>query len=141
MTTETQVLGDDCKQSSVAEATPTVAVPRCIAERRVALRAEHITRQHALTSLAFRLGSCGYIGDDERDLLYRKAEEEWDDAVHIAAPDDPLRSLCGSYGRNLADLPERPDPWSGCWGCMQRADALPAASVLVAPRAERQDDE
>lgn len=99
-------------------------VPRCIAERRAALRAEHITRHEALGSLAYRLSTCGYITEEERDLLYTKAEEEWDDAIHVASPDDPLRSLCGSYGRNLADLPDMPDAGSGCWTCMHKADEL-----------------
>jgi len=97
---------------------------QCTLDRRAALRAEHIKRHEAFLELAYRLSWSGAVSDEERDLLYRQADEEWDDAIHIAAPDDPLRSLCGSYGRNLCDLPERPNSGSGCWGCLQRADEL-----------------
>lgn len=106
---------------------------RCTLERRFELRREHIQRHDALGDMAYRLGESGAITEAERDLLYSQAEAEWDDAIHIASPDDPLRSLCGSYGRNLADLPERPDSGSGCWTCLTRADEMKAAEkVLVA---------
>jgi hypothetical protein len=94
----------------------------CTIERRKTLRAEAIARSDAFRDLARRLH--GQITDDEAMLLYRQAETEWDDAIHIAAPSDPLRSLCGQLGRNLADLPERPGGGSGCWTCLQRADEL-----------------
>ncbi len=97
---------------------------KCTLERRAALRAEHIERSDALRAIAYRLSQSGQITEPERDLLYMQSEQEWDDAIHIASPDDPLRSLCGQYGRNLADLPEKPDGASGCWGCLQRADQL-----------------
>lgn len=94
---------------------------QCTRDRRVELRAEHIQRSDALSALAFKLSEAGQITEAECDLLYAQSENEWDDAIHIASADDPLRSLCGLYGRNLADLPERPDPWSGCWSCLQKA--------------------
>jgi hypothetical protein len=96
----------------------------CTLTKRVALRTEHIARHEALSHLAFRLSKTAVITDAERDLLYRQAEEEWDDAIHIATPGDPLRSLCGMLGRNLVDLPECPDTWAGCWGCLDRAAKL-----------------
>lgn len=97
---------------------------QCTIDRRIELRAEHIQRHDSLSGLAYRLGSSGAISDEERDLLYAQAEGEWDDAIHIASPDDPLRSLCGAYGRNLADLPDRPDGSSGCWTCLTVADKI-----------------
>lgn len=108
-------------------------IPReCTLERRFELRREHIQRHDALGDMAYRLGESGAISEAERDLLYAKAEAEWDDAIHIASPDDPLRSLCGSYGRNLADLPGRPDTGSGCWTCLTLADELaPTAKELI----------
>lgn len=96
----------------------------CILERRASLRGEHIARSDALRAMTARLHSGGAISDAERDLLYAKSEEEWDDAVHIASPHDPLRSLCGKLGRNLADLPDRPDSFSGCWTCLTVADQV-----------------
>lgn len=101
------------------------AVPcQCTLDRRAKARTEHVERSDAFRTLAFRLLSAGHATEAEGELLYRQSEQEWDDAIHIASPDDPLRSLCGKYGRNLADLPDKPDGGSGCWGCLQRADAL-----------------
>lgn len=93
----------------------------CVREHRIKIRAEHIARHDALSALAYRLHTAGQISEDEAMLLYRKAEEEWDDAIHIASPDDPLVSLCGHRGRNLADLPTIPDGGSGCWTCIGKA--------------------
>lgn len=101
----------------------------CTLEKRAKLRAEHQQRSDAYGDLAFRLSSAGQISEAERDMLYAQSEAEWDDAIHIASPDDPLRSLCGQYGRNLADLPDRPDGASGCWGCLQRADKMETAAA------------
>jgi len=97
---------------------------QCTLEKRAERRSEHIERQDALTAMWSRLRRAGQLSEVEDELLQRQIEQEWDDAIHIASPDDPLRSLCGSYGRNLCDLPERPDGWAGCWGCLQRADEL-----------------
>lgn len=102
----------------------------CTLERRDALRAEAIARSDAFRDLARKM--YGQITDDEAMLLYRQAETEWDDAIHIATPDDPLRSLCGQIGRNLCDLPERPDGGSGCWTCLTRADELARPADLEA---------
>ena len=105
---------------------------KCTLEQRAKSRAEHIERSDALRSMASRLALVGQISHAEIDLLYRQAEHEWDDAIHIASLDDPLRSLCGQMGRNLCDLPDRPDGGSGCWTCLQRADELaPATPELV----------
>lgn len=101
----------------------------CTLERRNQLRAEHIERSDAITALASRLRREGHVSDDEALTLYSQAEKEWDDAIHIASPDDPLRSLCGLYGRNLDDLPERPDGMSGCWTCLIRAEELSPAAA------------
>lgn len=101
----------------------------CVLERRDKLRGEAIRRRDAFLALARRLH--GQLSEDEAMLLYRQADAEWDDAIHIASPDDPLRSLCGHYGRNLCDLPDRPDGGSGCWTCLQRADELAKASREV----------
>ena len=95
----------------------------CTLKKRAELRDEHMKRSGELSKLASRLCKAGAITDDEAALLYQQSEEAWDDAIHIASPSDPLRSLCGSLGRNLVDLPERPDGMSGCWGCLVRADA------------------
>lgn len=105
---------------------------QCTLERRARYRAEHIARHDALRAITLRLGD--QMTEDERDVLYRQADQEWDDAIHIASPDDPLRSLCGQYGRNLCDLPERPDGGSGCWTCLQRADeiATPERQLVTA---------
>lgn len=105
----------------------------CTLERRKKATARHIARQEVLSDMWYRMHKSGQLSEEESRLLQQKVEEEWDDAIHIASPDDPLLSLCGSYGRNLMDLPERPDPWSGCWGCLQRADKLnaPATEALV----------
>jgi hypothetical protein len=104
----------------------------CTLERRAKLRSEHIERSERFSGLAYRLSVAGEITEEERDLLYAQSEREWDDAIHIASPDDLLRSLCGQYGRNLCDLPERPDGGSGCWTCLQRADELAPAHVEMA---------
>lgn len=96
----------------------------CTLANRTKLRAEYMQRSDAISTLAYRLSRAGQITEEERELLYRQAEQEWDDAIHIASPDDPLRSLCGHYGRNLADLPDRPDAAAGCWTCLTKADAL-----------------
>lgn len=103
----------------------------CTVERRSKLRGEASQRQDDLRAMWSRLRSAGQLTAAEDELLVRKIEEEWDDAIHIASPDDPLRSLCGSYGRNLTDLPERPDGASGCWGCLDRADAVSSARELA----------
>ncbi len=94
---------------------------QCTLDRRVELRRQHIELHDRLSNLAYRLWKEGHVNEEERDVLFSQAEEAWDDAIHIADPTDPLRSLCGSYGRNLCDLPEVPDKWGGCWGCMDRA--------------------
>lgn len=104
----------------------------CTLEQRDARRAQHIERQDALRAMWSRLLEAGQLSEAESDLLIHQIESEWDDAIHIASPDDPLRSLCGSYGRNLCDLPERPDGMSGCWGCLQRADELAPAEREMA---------
>lgn len=104
----------------------------CTLEKRAKIRDEHIQRQDTLRAMWSRLLDAGQLTDSESALLIKKIEIEWDDAIHIASPDDPLRSLCGSYGRNLVDLPERPDGIAGCWGCLHRADELaPAQAELV----------
>jgi hypothetical protein len=105
---------------------------QCTLERRATNREEHIQRQDALRAMWSRLRDAGQLSEVEDALLIRQIEQEWDDAIHIASPDDPLRSLCGQYGRNLADLPEKPDSWGGCWTCLQRADELaPAVAELA----------
>lgn len=96
----------------------------CTRRSRASLRAECIARQDALRALWSRLRSAGQLSEKEDELLMWEAEGAWDDAIHIASADDPTRSLCGQYGRNLCDLPERPDGGSGCWTCLARADAL-----------------
>ena len=96
----------------------------CPLEKRAKRRAEHMQRHDDLAALAYRLHKTGAVTEAEAHLLYQQAESEWDDAFHIASPDDPLRSLCGLYGRNLFDLPERPDGGQGCWTCLHRADEL-----------------
>jgi hypothetical protein len=95
---------------------------QCTLEKRVKTRREHMERSDRLGKLAHSLWKAEAISEEDRDLLYMQAESEWDDAIHIASSDDPLRSLCGLYGRNLMDLPERPDSWAGCWGCLTIAD-------------------
>ena len=105
---------------------------QCTLDRRAELRSQQIARSEQFANLAHRLAEAGQITDEERDFLYTQAESEWDDAIHIASPDDPLRSLCGSYGRNLCDLPERPDSWGGCWTCLIRADELAPATPELA---------
>ncbi len=96
----------------------------CTLERRIKLREQHIKLRDDLSSLAYRLHKDGHIDDNEMWLLYSRAEDAWDDAIHIASSDDPLRSLCGQFGRNLTDLPDRPDGGSGCWTCLMKADEL-----------------
>lgn len=96
----------------------------CTLEKRAKLRAEHVERHETLEQLAYDLYSSAAITEDEMYLLYDQAAREWDDAIHIASPGDPLRSLCGFYGRNLDDLPKRPDSMSGCWTCLIEADKL-----------------
>lgn len=74
-----------------------------------------------------KVGGILWEGGDEEEamIVYSASEEAWDDAIHISNPADPLRSLCGSLGRNLVLLEgPRPDPWGGCWGCLSRADQL-----------------
>jgi hypothetical protein len=100
---------------------------KCTRDTRVILRAQHVQRQDALRSMWWRLRSAEQLSEAEDDLLLQKVEEEWDDAIHIASPDDPLRSLCGRYGRNLADLPDRPGGSEGCWTCLHKADDLAKA--------------
>jgi len=49
--------------------------------------------------------------------------DEMDDAVHMAAPWEPRKSLCGQWNRrNLVPRDNRPDPWAGCWSCLQADD-------------------
>ncbi len=96
----------------------------CTLEKRDKLRKQHIAKSEAFRDLAYRLHTAGHISENEAMFLYAESEAAWDDAIHIASPDDPLRSLCGQYGRNLADLPERPDSWGGCWTCLTKADEL-----------------
>lgn len=96
----------------------------CTLERRAKLRDEAMARRDKLAGLSYRLHKAEQISEDEAMFLYAQAEAEWDDAIHIASPDDPLRSLCGLYGRNLADLPDHPDGGSGCWTCLDRGRAL-----------------
>jgi hypothetical protein len=96
----------------------------CTLEKRKQATYAHIARQNVLSDMWYRLHKSGQLSEEESRLLQQKIEEEWDDAIHIAASDDPLMSLCGSYGRNLVDLPERPDAWAGCWSCLQRAEKL-----------------
>ena len=96
----------------------------CTLERREKLRAEHIARSDGLSKLAYRLRADKQISEDEAMLLYAQAEHEWDDAIHIASPDDPVKSLCGHEGRNLVDLPTMPDSWSGCWTCITKAEEI-----------------
>jgi hypothetical protein len=88
---------------------------------RVKRRREHIARSDALRNLGYRLSTEGVASEEEVALLYAQSAMEWDDAIHIASPDDPLRSLCGLFGRNLTDLPDKPDSWGGCWTCLDRA--------------------
>lgn len=97
---------------------------QCVLEKRAKRRDDHMNRSQALEDIAYRLSEAGQITEAERDLLYEQALSTWDDAIHIASPDDPLRSLCGHYGRNLTDLPDRPDGMSGCWTCLGEADKL-----------------
>ena len=101
----------------------------CTRDRRVTRRREHMARSDALRSVASRLHLAGQITDEEATLMYREANEAWDDAIHIASADDPLRSLCGYFGRNLMDLPARPDGGSGCWSCLTKADELAEAEA------------
>lgn len=105
----------------------------CTLEKRAKARAEHIERHEALGRLAYDLYQSAAITEDEMYLLFGQAEREWDDAIHIASPADPLRSLCGLRGRNLADLPERPDSWAGCWTCLIKADELAAKAREAVP--------
>ena len=94
----------------------------CTLEKRAKARAEHMQRHDALGRLAHDLYTSAAITEDEMYLLYRQAEKEWDDAIHIASPNDPLVSLCGLRGRNLSDLPERPDSIGGCWTCLIKSE-------------------
>jgi hypothetical protein len=94
----------------------------CTIEQRAKIRAEHIARSDALEAIVRRLGD--QLTEDEALRIYSAAMEEWDDAIHIATPGEPLRSLCGKMGRNLADLPDRPDGGSGCWTCLTKADKI-----------------
>jgi len=57
----------------------------------------------------------------ERDRA--KALDTMDDAIHVAAPWEPRKSLCGQLGRrNLAPLDgPSPDGWEGCWSCLDVA--------------------
>lgn len=104
----------------------------CTLETRARLREQHMARADAFSKLAYRLRGEGHITEDEAYLLYRQSESEWDDAIHIASPDNPMLSLCGNLGRNLVDLPERPDSWGGCWTCLMRADEIaPVAKELA----------
>lgn len=104
----------------------------CTLEKRARLRDEHMQRQDVLRAMWSRLRAARQLSEAEDALLIRQIEQEWDDAVHIASPDAPLRSLCGQFGRNLCDLPERPDSWAGCWTCLTLADALaPAQAEMV----------
>lgn len=96
----------------------------CTLARRKALLKKHIERHDQWNALASKLRAAGAVTDDEALLIYMQAEQEWDDAVHIASPDDPVKSLCGHEGRNLVDLPTFPDSWSGCWTCLTRAEKL-----------------
>lgn len=96
----------------------------CTLEKRDKIRAAHIERSDALQALAYKLSKAGHVSDQECELILLQAASEWDDAIHIASPTDPLQSLCGHFGRNLTDLPERPDGWSGCWTCLLKADEL-----------------
>lgn len=105
----------------------------CTLEKRAKARAEHIARHEMLGRLAYDLYSTGAITEDEMYLLYGQSEREWDDAIHIASPNDPLQSLCGQYGRNLDDLPKRPDSMSGCWTCLIKADELAAQAQEAVP--------
>lgn len=98
----------------------------CTLERRAQLRDEARARSNTLSDLAYRLRKAEQISEGETMFLYAQAEAAWDDAIHIAATDDPLRSLCGLYGRNLTDLPERPGGGEGCWTCLHKADELAA---------------
>ncbi len=104
----------------------------CTLEQRDARRAEHIKRQDDLRAMWSRLRDAKQLSDAESELLIHQVEREWDDAIHIASPDDQLRSLCGQYGRNLCDLPERPDGWAGCWQCLTNADKLASAEREMA---------
>ena len=104
----------------------------CTLEKRSAARREHIERHASLARLGFDLYAAGQITEEERDLLLYQSEREWDDAIHIACPDDPLVSLCGLRGRNLADLPERPGGMEGCWTCLIKADSLAPKEAVAA---------
>ena len=98
----------------------------CTLERRAKRREEAIAARDRLAAIAYRLHEADPFSDDSQ-FLYAQADAAWDDAIHIASPDDPLRSLCGLYGRNLDDLPKRPGGAEGCWSCLHKADEIAAA--------------
>jgi hypothetical protein len=92
-----------------------------------------------VVAAASDLGACVYeddatVSDDLSVLLARVAELEFerdeakdldamDDAVHVASPWEPRKSLCGQWNRrNLAPLDRTGlDEGSGCWSCMDAA--------------------
>lgn len=102
----------------------------CTIEERTIRRREHQERAVMIESIAGRLARSGAITDPEACVLFSLAEREWDDAVHIASPDDPLRSLCGLYGRNLVELPNV--GYHGgqeCWTCFYHESVVANANA------------
>jgi hypothetical protein len=96
---------------------------------------EYILRQNRLSDLTYRLSEENRISREEALMLYRAAESEWDDALHIAAPWDRRVSLCGNWGRNLCELGgTRPDGLQGCWTCLQTAEWLDAHLAIEVPQ-------
>jgi hypothetical protein len=62
--------------------------------------------------------------EEDALVLCDAANSVWDDAIHIASPQDPTVTLCGNVDRNMVALEDRPDGWAGCWSCLTIADRL-----------------
>ena len=90
---------------------------------RAADLARHVV---ALTDEVSRLVGC--VAEAER----RAEQDEADDAIHIAAPWEPRKSLCGQWNRrNLAPFEEPPSGGEQrCWSCLDAGKWLADISQI-----------
>lgn len=64
---------------------------------------EAICKADQQQNVLYRLYKRGDISDEQKEVLVDMMNlVAWDDAIHIAAPWESRSSLCGQWGRNLA---------------------------------------
>jgi len=108
------VCEDDATVSERADLLARVAELR---EQRDTAERQSADHYEKWTAAEARVAELEAERDEARDL------DAMDDAVHVASPWEPRKSLCGQWNRrNLAPL-DGPslDEGSGCWSCMDAA--------------------